>query len=234
MRIRHLLNGRIVCADDVLPPALFDAARREISTTMKMSPDKVEPDRIWARNAHTNPKISSAFLLAEKAEHAAALRHVPGLNVHPVGNAIDDVLEAIRVIAEETQVAGEPGLDWVGLMGSAFHYDAADGMSFHTDGSDYSCAFSFYVHETWDSEWGGNFLYVDGGIGDHDDGAFLAPRPNRVILVAEDVAHAVSTVHAPPGVARLALTGFFLKPHRGAELLAGLLPAHPELEHLLA
>jgi Rps23 Pro-64 3,4-dihydroxylase Tpa1-like proline 4-hydroxylase len=55
-------------------------------------------------------------------------------------------------------------------------------------------------------------------------GEFLTPQPNRLVLMRAGVPHSISTVATPDGVSRLALSGFYVRPDRIAEIIKLYLP----------
>ena len=60
------------------------------------------------------------------------------------------------------------------------------GISWHGDGS-YICAFTFYINNHWNNDWGGEHLCE----GENSTGAWVRPKPNRLIMNSS-VNHKVS------------------------------------------
>lgn len=116
-----------------------------------------------------------------------------------------------------------------------FCWAPGTGLSWHND-SNYLGAFTYYCHNYWNPEWGGEFLTVEADdyilndkkavnwkvfdnhelhnlILDHGHGHFIHPKPNRLIINkggARGILHKVarSTIESNP---RLTLQGFIRK-----------------------
>jgi hypothetical protein len=116
-----------------------------------------------------------------------------------------------------------------------FCWPAGTGLSWHND-SNYLGAFTYYCHNYWNPEWGGEFLTVEADsyilnnktainwkvfdnkelhelILNHGHGHFIHPKPNRMIINkggSRGILHKVarSTVNSGP---RLTLQGFIRK-----------------------
>jgi Rps23 Pro-64 3,4-dihydroxylase Tpa1-like proline 4-hydroxylase len=116
-----------------------------------------------------------------------------------------------------------------------FCWPAGTGLSWHND-SNYIGAFTYYCHNHWNPEWGGEFLTVEADqyilddktavkwrvfdnrelhelILNHGHGHFIHPKPNRMIINkggTRGILHKVarSTVNSGP---RLTLQGFIRK-----------------------
>jgi len=113
-------------------------------------------------------------------------------------------------------------------------YPPGTSLNWHSD-SDYVGAFTFYCHQSWSANWGGEFLTVEGDeyipkdkkqnikwkvfdnsalenmIMDKGIGQFIMPKPNRIIFNksgSNGILHKVnkSTNNSAP---RLTLQGFF-------------------------
>jgi hypothetical protein len=50
-------------------------------------------------------------------------------------------------------------------------------------------------------------------------GEFLSPEPNRLVLMRAGIPHSISTVATPDGISRMALSGFYVRPDRIAEII---------------
>jgi hypothetical protein len=58
-------------------------------------------------------------------------------------------------------------------------------------------------------------MFTSGTLQAIDQGHFLIPKPNRLVLVRGGIPHNISGVLSPKGQSRLALSGFFVKPACG-------------------
>ena len=67
-------------------------------------------------------------------------------------------------------------------------------------------AVTFYMNATWDPNWGGDLL-VTTGPGDGDQGVWISPRRNRLVITLAGVRHRTSIL-SPSADRRLTLQGF--------------------------
>jgi hypothetical protein len=156
---------------------------------------------------------------------------------YPTGTPIDRLLEAINAVADSAAaVVGERGTAWNGFVLSPFLHPRGCGLSMHRDHTIYTGALTYYIHHEWDLHWGGHLLILDPrtgeGIDRHDPKlrSFLSddnenrvisepglalcvpPKPNRLVIFAEDIYHMVTRVDDDAGDRpRIALAGFFLR-----------------------
>ncbi|MEL6428652.1 MAG: 2OG-Fe(II) oxygenase [Planctomycetota bacterium] len=159
---------------------------------------------------------------AELAEPGAE----PG--TFPSGTPLDAVLAAVLGVAGEAEHL--VGTDFARVTARAYVYPRGSALSWHSDDSAaYTGAFIYYAHPYWNAHWGGELLLADGavdaGVMGHrfDDhafseallesgtGAFVAPKPNRLVLLG-DAPHMVTPVRDAAGSAvRATVSGFFLR-----------------------
>ena len=161
----------------------------------------------------------------ERDEELAEPGAAPG--AYPSGTPLDAVLEGVLgVAAEASDLVGDA---FERVTARPYVHPAGSALSWHSDDSSvYDGAFVFYAHPHWNAHWGGELLIADGDAGggvmghrfdDHaysealmerGTGAFVAPRPNRLVLLG-GAPHAVSPVRAAAGNAvRASVSGFFL------------------------
>lgn len=109
-------------------------------------------------------------------------------------------------------------------------YDWSPGsfIPWHDDGH-VEAAFTLYLTEEWDPEWGGQYLSAEPGKEDY--GVWFAPKKNRLILNRNNMHRTVAT--SPVSGRRLAVQGFFadaqrqVRAHTASE--SALLPEKGEL-----
>jgi hypothetical protein len=224
MRLTSFLNGAVVCIDDVLDGPVFAAAQALVAEHPYTNANTGDPNLIWERNTYRNPDIANTILWPEYERHRQLLCVLPGVKLYPAGDALDKPLSTIRELAISSGVIGRPGTDWAGIIASIFRYEPGGGLIFHSDAASYNGAFSFYLHEEWYPDWGGFFMFSSGTLQDIDQGHFLIPKPNRLVLIRGGTPHNISGVVSPNGQSRLALSGFFVKPERADEMLEQYLP----------
>jgi hypothetical protein len=141
------------------------------------------------------------------------------LSICPTASPIDPLFDAMqRKLPEIREQIGAFGQDWIGIVAKAYAYPRGAKANWHTDSGPYSGAFVYYAHEVWERDWGGQFLYQereqeatrDGSPG---HGRFVAPLPNRLLILKAGTLHTVSSVSACAGDhPRLSLAGFFVRP----------------------
>jgi hypothetical protein len=153
---------------------------------------------------------------------------VPAAGPVPEGD-LAPVLKA--VLGARASVSKEVTGEWDRLSARAYVYPAGTGLSWHVDDSErYAGAFVYYAHPHWNVHWGGDLQLAaapaDGPIMGYrfateeyssalletGEGAFVAPKPNRLVLLS-DAAHQVTLVRAAAGDhVRASVSGFFLRP----------------------
>jgi hypothetical protein len=154
----------------------------------------------------------------------------------PINLVVDWILERQPEIAS---VVGAEGADWAKLSLTPWIYPVGSGLSLHQDGSAYSGAFTFFVHQEWRLHWGGHLLVLDSrtrsrrsSSGEHapaflddrqesarafDPGFALTvlPKPNRIAFLSPEALHLLTRVDPNAGqAARISIAGFF---HREAQ-----------------
>ena len=147
--------------------------------------------------------------------------------VFPSGTALDHVVTAVLGVAEQT--ADLVGTSFSALTARPYVYPRGSALSWHRDDSHlFDGAFIYYAHPHWNAHWGGELLIADPcpmeDIMGHrfDDhrvsealmaggrGSFIAPKPNRLVLIG-GAPHAVAPVRDAAGsMVRATVSGFFL------------------------
>jgi hypothetical protein len=122
---------------------------------------------------------------------------------------------------------------WTGLSLSAWVYRPGTGLEWHSD-TGWLAGYIYYLHPVWRSSWGGELLVAapdpsssgaalatPSSAGDSRidveavcrmGGAFIYPRPNRLVFLRGGTLHCVKKVESAAGKAfRASLSGFFFK-----------------------
>ena len=88
---------------------------------------------------------------------------------------------------------------------SYYEYQKFAGINWHNDGS-YSLNYSFYIHDEWDMNWGGETLV------DTKRGLPLVctPTPNSLLAIKNGIDHKVCSVVGPKKRKVLQIRGVFL------------------------
>ena len=152
---------------------------------------------------------------------------------YPTGDALDPVFDALQRAARQcTDIVGQAGHDYVGVLARLYAYPAGTRISWHSDADDCTGAFIFYGNPSWRVEWGGELLIADRAArhalprkafhdfdNDHESavllrqgmGHYVMPRPGRLVLLGAGTPHAVEKVLPAAGDhVRASFAGFFM------------------------
>lgn len=217
-------DGAVQWVDGLLDDIDFGNVVDFVAGSTFLPADERNKTLIWAQNNRASPAMAHNIVWPELAVHRRFMATIPGVGVYPSGSPLDLALKTIRDISLETGIAGEVGVDWVGIISTVFKYDSKGGLIFHTDATGYSGAFTYYLNREWESDWGGHLMFTRDDPRKIGGGEFLTPQPNRLVLMRAGVPHSISTVATPDGVSRLALSGFYVRPDRIAEIIKLYLP----------
>ena len=155
-------------------------------------------------------------------------------------DALNPLSRLIRAMLAEPAVADflkdAPPWDEIGF--TSYLYPAGAGLGWHEDAGR-AGAFIYYLHPAWHESWGGELLIEAAGeigavSGNSPDapraasfrdfyarysdpsaatpmyGSYIAPRPNRLVLIRGGARHSIRKVDAAAGEAfRASLSGFF-------------------------
>ncbi|MEJ1967453.1 MAG: 2OG-Fe(II) oxygenase [Rhizomicrobium sp.] len=152
----------------------------------------------------------------------------PGASPGPSAMRVFGEKLSALVIGDRAPLSIAP---WTGFSASAWIYRAGAGLEWHAD-TGRPAAYIYYVHPAWRASWGGELLVAadapsSSGVADaapsrSDDsrsaieavcttgGAFIYPRPNRLVLLRGGTLHCVKKVERAAGEAfRASVSGFF-------------------------
>jgi Rps23 Pro-64 3,4-dihydroxylase Tpa1-like proline 4-hydroxylase len=229
-RTRVTIDDRFgyLVLDDLLSEDEHDELHRHAMRDSFFYENAFEWNRVW------HPLSGMALLTGPKSFGDTGK---PGAK-HPTGSPYDRFFGAVE---RELDLIGEfLGLsaDRVKYVMSAYLYRAGWGLPWHEDigeQSEYTGAFTFYLHKTWRGNWGGELMiladerldeaagnsldlsftqgtglqspsHVNGGMG-----AFIMPKPNRLVVMRPGVIHSVNPVSPLAGEnMRFSLAGFYL------------------------
>jgi len=149
-----------------------------------------------------------------------------------VSSAVSTVLEAQNHLGLHPQLP---------FFARGCIHPAGSGLSWHRDGDHTVGSFVYFAHRRWSAWWGGELMIaqrpsakafrnvisreesrsihatfapeiMDELLLDQGIGTFIAPKPNRLVLMNQDVFHCVKPVLPAAGREfRLSVSGFFLK-----------------------
>lgn len=213
--------------DDLVPFDEWTELHRHAINDAYFYENSFEWNRVW------HPLSGMSLLTGPKSYGDTGK---PGAKF-PTKTAYDHFFRAVEkhqnVIADFLGI----GVDQVRYVMSAYLYRAGWGLPWHEDigeNGEYVGAFSYYMHKEWRGNWGGELMIlnderrhvcdngidlaflqgtglaapskVEGGIG-----AFILPKPNRIVVMRPKVLHSVNSVSALAGEnMRFSLAGFFL------------------------
>ncbi|MGW2215151.1 2OG-Fe(II) oxygenase [Nonomuraea sp. NPDC001684] len=192
------VGRRYAVIDDALPLDAFDAwAKAERAVTYRPTFSSIDP--VFDGVAfHADASFASVPV---GDEHGAAMR-----------SAVRKGLEALGLDLAD----GEHFRFW--------RYGRGSGLGWHDDGRGRGAAFTLYLSGEWRATWGGELELFDCPVDDvpcvHFDVArdlmdaplpatAIAPRPNRLVVMAAGTFHRVRPVEAGAGDhLRRSITGF--------------------------
>ena len=92
-----------------------------------------------------------------------------------------------------------------GMHISYYEYDKFAGINWHNDGK-YTLNYSFYIHDNWDDNWGGETLINTGrGLP-----LVCVPHPNTLLTIKNKISHKVCPVTGPVKRKVLQIRGVFI------------------------
>jgi 2-oxoglutarate-Fe(II)-dependent oxygenase superfamily protein len=219
----RIVNQAYAMVDDFLGPddhlALWDAFQEAVRSPAEAG----DWNRVYQR-ADGEPAANSEHELAE-----------PLLRDVTIGGSMGP--QSLRRFSEKLfgLVTGErPPLlldPWTGLSLAPWVYRPGGGLEWHSD-TGWLAGYIYYMHPVWRSSWGGELLVAasdpaspraplatPSSAGDsridveavcRTGGAFIYPRPNRLVLLRGGTLHCVKRVESAAGKAfRASLSGFF-------------------------
>lgn len=225
MRLTHSTRDFAVF-DDVLEPAAFEALWQDIQSEPYRS---VHAAR-WDKSYHFND--------GNPLEGPLYLSHPVEAEGKTFG-AIDK--PALRSFVASLLAASDRFDAWVGPRARDWQlftarpclFPANALLSWHSDGRARSGAYSYYAHPEWRARWGGELMFADvpdallaspqpvsalddrresALLMEHGFGTYVAPKPNRLVVLRAGVMHSVRRVECSAGDhVRAAISGFFVR-----------------------
>lgn len=149
-----LETDQLLVLDDVLEPAAFESLWFHLQGLAYQAVNLGAPGSPWllsdGRPMQGPGAVAWVDLDADVQDTHAR---------YPTNTPIDLVLE--RLVNDQSRLArwvGAAIAEWAVVTAVPWLYPAGSALSWHTDGSMYSGAFSFYVHPEWDPQWGGELV----------------------------------------------------------------------------
>lgn len=213
--------------DDLVPLAERDELHRHTMNDTYFYENSFEWNRVW------HPLSGMSLLTGPKSYGETGK---PGVKF-PTMTPYDYFFRAVE--RNQALIADFLGInvDQVRYVMSAYLYRAGWGLPWHEDigeSGEYLGAFSYYMHKEWRGNWGGELMilnderlyttdngmdlafsqgtglrapsHVEGGIG-----AFILPKPNRIVVIRPKVLHSINSVSTLAGEnMRFSVAGFFI------------------------
>lgn len=137
----------------------------------------------------------------------------------PIGDGLDLLFEKIAKSIHTSTLFGTNGVDWDQIGFRVFIHSRGSRLLPHSDSPKYVGAAVFYAHPKWSALWGGELLFpdtdfitedaaydgqfldqaVDRSILSSGIGAYVCPKPNRLVLIKGGTWHMTNRVDADAG-----------------------------------
>jgi hypothetical protein len=244
-----LSDEQIAVFDDVLPESAFLALWDALQAGPYERVHQRAIEGVWRLldgDPLRGPAVAATTLPIEALLPEGVEVSALPVRLHPTGGPVDALIASLLESASGVEgLIGRASRDWGVLLGSPFLYTMGTGLSWHCDAGPYTGAFIFYAHPDWNAQWGGELLVAEGcreyAAADREDGRrhrldntreselllragvgrYVAPKPNRLVILAGGTPHKITPVLPAAGQhPRASIAGFFVKPEGIAELLA--------------
>ncbi|NJM20898.1 MAG: proline hydroxylase [Richelia sp. RM2_1_2] len=223
-------NTQFVVFDDFLSVEDFELVKKYIHDENYQIYDASQFDRVY-RLFDGKPLIGKSSRFSEK---------FPGVYSHDQKNCT--TLTGIDVFVEHllsnseilNEWIGKKDIDWKGFTAKVYLYPQGSGLTWHDDGGNKTGSYAFYTHPSWNVQWGGDLLIPDESTKNHDYqlvtiiksdnrydknknievgmGQYIAPKPNRLVVIAGENPHRINKVEPTAGDRiRSSISGFFVK-----------------------
>ena len=230
--------------DDVLSETSCRSIWRQVQLAELIPLHVGNPASPWRAGQHAPLRAKEVFL--GLGEELRDQRVGPNQRAFPTQTPADDLLARILESAEQFErwVGPHGPGGWKLFTAAIWAYPLSTTLGWHTDGADgtYTGAFTYYAHPRWGSDWGGELLVAPpspkldaaidrvralGGVRFEPDawddvlldtgvGAFVQPKPNRLVILRGNVLHRVNAVGpAAGGHVRASISGFFVRDPEG-------------------
>lgn len=236
-----LENEQFAVFDDVLPPRALEQLWNHFQATKFTAVPVGLPGSPWLPT--DGPAMMGPGLVAwaDPANKTIDPEHAR----FPTSTPIDPLIQ--RLLDEQPRLApwvGPAIQEWAVLSAVPWLYPPGSGLSWHTDSSMYSGAFTYYLHPTWDPQWGGELVFAHPSAraerelvpGDHSQrfdrsplaasiaemgiGHYVVPRRNRLVVIAGGHPHKIARVDVTAGHhVRASIAGFYVRARSLATLV---------------
>jgi Rps23 Pro-64 3,4-dihydroxylase Tpa1-like proline 4-hydroxylase len=212
-------NKKFAIIDDLLPLDQFERVWRHFQAEQYTVPHQSGWQKVW-RLTDSQCMGGNSYSLSKK----------------PFNSYMDGVSSYLIAALQHTKdIGGTQGQEWVDATFRPYIYPRGTKLSWHNDGGNYHAALTYYVHPYWGSTWGGELMvaetpnldtyehknkgqphldhrWEDEFIAAKGIGQLIFPKPNRLVIMASGVFHAINRVDADAGDnCRCSIVSFLLK-----------------------
>jgi Rps23 Pro-64 3,4-dihydroxylase Tpa1-like proline 4-hydroxylase len=177
MYIKANIDDCAVIINDFLPDDLF----KKISNFNYIS--NYDSHKEWEKNLHVD---KNNFKTMKQINFGEELAVIEKNNI----KAKDKIFEDLCQILIDCPFIPFQSNSHMNVL--YYEYNKFSGLNWHGDGP-YTLNYSFYIHDTWDDNWGGETLINTGR------GLPLAsyPVPNTLLVIKNNILHKVCPVTGP-------------------------------------
>lgn len=223
-------NSQFVVFDDFLSVQDFELVKKYISDESYQTYDANQFHKVY-RLFDGKPLIGESSLLSNK------FRNVDSNNKNNCATltGIDVFVQQLLSHSETLEEwIGNIDIDWKFFNAKVYLYPQGTGLTWHDDGGNKTGSYAFYIHPSWNVQWGGDLLIANESTKNHDYqlltitesenrydkhksievgvGQYIAPKPNRLVVIAGGNPHRINKVEPTAGDnIRSSISGFFIK-----------------------
>jgi hypothetical protein len=228
---RCFASDSLLVIDDFLDAGALTEVRHWFHRQEFLSVQARHWDKVW--RLHDGHPLGGTVIHSRENPDSGSGGGTQGARVFPTSTGADRLVEAIEAHADGfADIIGTKGPDWMMFTARSFLYSQGTGLSWHNDSRAFAGSFTWYAHSEWNCLWGGELVLAnvpgDGAMpaAQHLDntqenellmrigmGTFVAPKPNRLVIVRSEVIHRINPVHPAAGAhVRASVSGFFVRP----------------------
>jgi hypothetical protein len=201
-----------VVFDDFLPSGQFKRVNKYVTKEAYLKQVDKTPEAAW--NLDDGHPLQTPPILFQ-VNRGGEVRRQSRPNeaqyfTYPSGCAVDLLIAKLgESLRAYRRLIGAPGASWKHATATTYAYPPNTSLDWHTDGSVYKGAFTYYCHDYWKPQWGGELLIAE-KKSPRGLGVYVLPTPNRLVVLRGGTAHKVAKVSLLAGEHfRLTVSGFF-------------------------
>ncbi|MHC5748613.1 MAG: hypothetical protein ACYTXT_43590 [Nostoc sp.] len=227
-------NTQFVVFDDFLSSQDFELVQKYVRDENYRSYD--------ANKLHNTHRLFDGKpLIGESSVVSQKLQGIDDkvYKLYPTTTGIDIFIEHLLSKSEAlTEWIGKKDIEWESFTAKVFLYPQGTALSWHDDGGSKTGSYAFYTHSSWNIQWGGDLLIPDESTKNNDYplvkvidsdsdsdseydnkknidigiGQYIAPKPNRLVVIAGGNPHRINKIEFAAGDnLRCSISGFFVR-----------------------